>query len=92
MWAPVLPAPSTDAWHWQLRAECRGADCALFFAAEYEPRDLRFRRERMAKQICRCCPVLAECRTHALSVGEPYGVWGGLSENERQTSSATGRR
>ncbi|PRI07123.1 WhiB family transcriptional regulator, partial [Mycobacterium tuberculosis variant bovis] len=23
------------------------------------------------------------CRSHALEVGEPYGVWGGLSESER---------
>jgi len=25
-----------------------------------------------------------QCREHALSVGEPYGIWGGLSANERE--------
>jgi WhiB family redox-sensing transcriptional regulator len=25
-----------------------------------------------------------QCRTHALSVQEPYGIWGGLSEDERE--------
>jgi WhiB family redox-sensing transcriptional regulator len=27
--------------------------------------------------------VLEQCRRHALAVHEPYGVWGGLSEAER---------
>mgnify|MGYP002753500384 CR=1 FL=1 len=32
----------------------------------------------------RVCPVLEECRDHALSTREPYGVWGGMSEEERR--------
>jgi WhiB family redox-sensing transcriptional regulator len=24
------------------------------------------------------------CRSHALAVHEPYGIWGGLSESERE--------
>jgi hypothetical protein len=26
---------------------------------------------------------MADCRAYALQVGEPFGVWGGLSEEER---------
>ncbi|WP_309051692.1 WhiB family transcriptional regulator, partial [Streptomyces sp.] len=26
----------------------------------------------------------AECAAHALAVREPYGVWGGLTEDERE--------
>ena len=33
---------------------------------------------------CRRCPVLEQCRRHALEVQEPYGIWGGLTEYERQ--------
>jgi WhiB family redox-sensing transcriptional regulator len=33
--------------------------------------------------MCGSCPVRRECATHALSVGEEYGVWGGFSETER---------
>ena len=33
--------------------------------------------------MCATCPVLNECREHSLAVREPYGVWGGLSEEER---------
>jgi WhiB family redox-sensing transcriptional regulator len=27
--------------------------------------------------------VIAACRAHALAVQEPYGIWGGLSEDDR---------
>jgi len=37
----------------------------------------------VAKAVCAQCPVLAACRAHALAVQEPYGIWGGLSEEER---------
>ncbi|MGA1479922.1 MAG: WhiB family transcriptional regulator, partial [Candidatus Nanopelagicales bacterium] len=30
------------------------------------------------------CPVLAQCAAHALAVREPYGVWGGMSEDDRE--------
>lgn len=43
----------------------------------------RQERETRAKQVCAGCPVLEACRQHALSVQEAYGVWGGLTENER---------
>ena len=36
-----------------------------------------------AKSICATCPVIEECREHSFAVREPYGVWGGLSEEER---------
>ncbi|WP_417924679.1 WhiB family transcriptional regulator [Corynebacterium pseudotuberculosis] len=42
-------------------------------------------RERQAKEICSLCPVLRNCRQHALQYAEPYGIWGGLSESERAT-------
>ncbi len=34
--------------------------------------------------MCTRCPVRAQCATHALTVREPYGVWGGLTEDERE--------
>ncbi|WP_424556268.1 WhiB family transcriptional regulator [Streptacidiphilus pinicola] len=40
-------------------------------------------REDAAKRVCAGCPVLDECRTYALEAREPYGVWGGMSEDER---------
>ncbi len=37
------------------------------------------------------CPVIQQCRSHALSVREPYGVWGGLTEDERESFYARER-
>jgi WhiB family redox-sensing transcriptional regulator len=34
--------------------------------------------------------VLVQCRAHALQVREPYGVWGGMTEDEREAAYATG--
>lgn len=78
-----LPSRKTDSWDWQLRGACRGVDSSVFFPPDGERGRARAQRERHAKQFCRNCPVMAQCRAHALTVGEPYGVWGGMSEAER---------
>lgn len=39
---------------------------------------------RAAKQVCRGCPVRAECLEYALEHDERFGVWGGLSVPERR--------
>ena len=64
-----------DSGDWWTRAACRGAELAVFFSPDDERGHARDRRETQARQICRPCPVLAQCRDHALVVGEPYGVW-----------------
>ncbi|OBJ73005.1 WhiB family transcriptional regulator [Mycobacterium sp. 1274756.6] len=75
--------PYTDLWDWQLHGACRGLDSSVFFHPDGERGTERLLREQRAKAMCRSCPVLTECRAHALRVGEPYGIWGGLSESER---------
>jgi WhiB family redox-sensing transcriptional regulator len=60
-------------------------DSAVFFHPAAERDDARRRRIEDAKKICGRCPALAACRDHALRVREPYGIWGGLSEDERAT-------
>lgn len=78
-----LPGPSADTWDWQLQGSCRGMDSAFFFHPDGERGPARARRELRAKEVCQNCPVLEPCRRHALAVQEPYGIWGGLSESER---------
>lgn len=36
-----------------------------------------------AKKICATCPVRNECLDYAMTTGQEYGVWGGLTEDER---------
>lgn len=79
-----LPGPNADIWDWQLLGACRGADPNIFFHPEGERGPAREARETAAKAICATCPVRITCAEHALTVREPYGVWGGLSEDERE--------
>jgi len=80
-----LPGPNADVWDWQLRGLCRGKDSSLFFHPEGERGAARAAREQSAKEICLNCPVQKQCSEHALRVREPYGVWGGMTEEERET-------
>lgn len=78
------PGAQIDKWEWQLRGACRSFDSELFFHPSGERGAVRAGREAVAKRICAQCPVLATCREHALASHERYGVWGGLSETERE--------
>lgn len=68
---------------WQSDAACRNKDETLFFHPPGERGATRRRRDAVAKAICSTCPVIRQCREQSLLVREPYGVWGGLSEDER---------
>jgi len=78
-----LPGPNADLWDWQMNGACRGEDPSLFFHPDGERGPAREAREAAAKAICAACPVRTMCAEHALTVREPYGVWGGLSEDDR---------
>jgi WhiB family redox-sensing transcriptional regulator len=83
-----LPGPNADWWDWQLRSACRQADGELFFHPDGERGPARDLRDAAAKAVCATCPVLGQCRSHALQVREPYGVWGGMTEDEREMAYA----
>jgi WhiB family redox-sensing transcriptional regulator len=82
--APQLPRPIADDWEWQEQAACRGLDTEMFFHPDGERGPRRRNREAAAKAICATCPVMQACRTQALALHEPYGIWGGLSEDDRE--------
>ena len=86
-----LPGPNADLWDWQLHGACRGEDPSLFFHPEGERGAMKMARDNAAKSICGRCPVVKQCAAHALAVREPYGVWGGMTEEEREFI-LTGRR
>jgi WhiB family redox-sensing transcriptional regulator len=79
-----LPKPVAEEWDWQLHGSCRSLESAVFFHPDNERGPARRTRQARAKQICGGCPVLMECREHALRTKEPFGVWGGLDEDERR--------
>lgn len=67
---------------WQTRGTCRSHSPDEFFLLAYQAarHDVK-----AAKQICRGCPVLNECRTWALANpgATADGIWGGLTPPER---------
>ncbi len=70
---------------WQAAALCRGNHSYLFFPpSTVERKDERERRETKARAICMVCPVRQECLEFAMSIREPYGIWGGLTEADRR--------
>jgi WhiB family redox-sensing transcriptional regulator len=79
-----LPAPLDENWNWQEMGACRSANVELFFHPEFERGPNRARRVAQAKALCLRCPVIDQCREHALTVQEAYGTWGGLDEMERR--------
>jgi WhiB family redox-sensing transcriptional regulator len=85
-----LPLPVVEVWEWQIRGSCRGMNSDLFFHPERERGRARVAREAQAKTVCQGCPVIRQCRDHALAVQEPYGVWGGLSVAERNEQIRAG--
>ncbi|MBO0850661.1 MAG: WhiB family transcriptional regulator [Pseudonocardia sp.] len=66
---------------WRDGAACLGEDPELFFPIGTTGVGLR--QVAQAKSVCRGCPVTGECLAWALDTGQLYGVWGGLSEDER---------
>ncbi|WP_241385103.1 WhiB family transcriptional regulator [Rhodococcus sp. CH91] len=78
-----LPPPVAASWQWQIHGACRDADGALFFHPDNERGQARENRVAAAKDVCARCPVRARCLRYALESGERYGIWGGLTEEER---------
>lgn len=94
-WSPASSAQRSArdlAGPWHSEAACRRDEAGLFFAPSQEPTAARLSREQAAKSVCARCPVLMECREHALVQPEPYGVWGGLTAAERRVVLSRRRR
>ena len=70
----TTPVAGASQWAWQAKAECRGEATEDFFAPG---------GEAAAKELCSWCPVRTDCLDYAITRPEPYGVWGGLNEDER---------
>ena len=69
---------------WQDRAACRLIPVELFFPpAEQEVDE--------AKSVCASCEVRQPCLEFAIAAGERFGVWGGLTPQERRSLIAKRR-
>ena len=62
---------------WQEEGSCRGVEPEVFFPISDD-------EAWRAKEICTVCAVMTECLAFSLQNRERYGVWGGVTERERQ--------
>jgi WhiB family redox-sensing transcriptional regulator len=63
--------------NWRALASCAQIDPDLFFA-------VGAREHKLAKRICRTCPVRRECLAYAMDEPVDHGIWGGMTERERR--------
>lgn len=70
---------------WRLKAACAGLSLEeadrIFFPEETDTPDIW----REGKKICSGCPVREACLKNASAHGAQYGLWGGLTPQERET-------
>lgn len=62
---------------WYDRAACRGIGPERFYPEESETL-------RAGRQVCKKCPVRAECLDYALTAEEGHGMWGGVAARDRR--------
>ena len=67
--------------NWETKGSCRNSEYHpdLWFPSPNETFTIQ-----LALKICSTCPVIMECRATSLARGERNGVWGGLTEEQRQ--------
>lgn len=70
---------------WRHDALCAQTDPELFFPELGE-------RNPAAKAICGRCTARTACLGFAMDNREPYGIWGGLSADERKRLRAQRNR
>lgn len=74
---------SADPVNWLDRSACAEIGPGLWDDRGVEGPRQKERREESAKAICETCPVKDACCTYAIEHHERGGIWGGLTEAER---------
>jgi WhiB family redox-sensing transcriptional regulator len=71
-----------DITDWRDGAACRHRDPELFFPEGTAGPALR--QADQAKRVCQSCPVRTPCLDFALRHGLGFGIWGGVTGEERR--------
>ena len=74
----VVPPTARSRWvkGWAQHGSCGKAEPDALF--------VRGGAQRVAKQVCIRCPVIAECLADSLDNHTEFGVWGGMTERQRR--------
>ena len=71
-----------EAWPSEAQPACYGNPEPFYDDHRIESAP-HIRAEREAKALCADCPIRNACLTWAIKHKEEYGIWGGLSPEER---------
>lgn len=83
-WTTHTPIVDTRT-DWMLEAACLSHDPELWYPPKGQRYNPHYPNETtLALQVCRGCPVIAECLTYALTNRIDTGIWGGLTESRRE--------
>lgn len=55
----------------------------LFFPEDQPDPELRDASIKVAKRLCRRCPIVDECLVYALETNQRFGIWGATEGHER---------
>ena len=77
-----VPRAVDPAAPWQAKAACKSKNPELFFP-EGSGSAVRQQVE-YAKAVCGSCEVMNRCLEHALVNSESFGIWGGLTKEQRK--------
>ena len=66
---------------WRSRSACRGLPSDMFISAELMTDD----EEVTAKAVCASCAVIDDCLSYSIVNAVRFGVWGGLTGEERRS-------
>lgn len=71
---------------WMALANCKGHPKSMFFQEV-----IGYSEEtRLAKELCARCPVWKKCLKFSIDNNEQWGLWGGLSVNDRKVARKSG--
>ena len=75
--------PQYDEVDWS-EAECRRLEIYtdLFYSVEEERSQVAYEYINSLRSVCASCPIWKTCLTYAME-HEHYGVWGGMTTQER---------
>lgn len=86
----MLVERSDDPGVWRSHAACAGKVGVSFYPPmRPEKRSAKAAREERAKAVCASCPVRETCLDEAVGHGERFGIWGGLTDTERNRLRAS---
>jgi WhiB family redox-sensing transcriptional regulator len=80
-----MPESNHADWEWMKDAACKpDPDNEVYITWLFFPDSEKDPHVADAKDVCNSCGVQQECLKYAMDTRQVYGIWGGLTEEERR--------